>query len=199
MFKHSHSIKAHYIISVLYRLHQNTVQYSLYDFKLAVISTSILLEVLSKYTRKLILQSVYACAEKKCTDMHAQRPWDRIDVTANLNLYKLLLLKTYGILWPQFKIEPCRQLCECSESVDTSLCIRTNSLCDFSKEMCAWNTSTYVRMYAAHLYGPVYLHLHELWGNLRGYVDHLRSHNRKSLPILWSSTNWRACLHRELM
>ena len=50
--KHSHSIKAHYSIIVLYGLYQNTVHCSLYDFKVAVISTNILLEVLSEYTRK---------------------------------------------------------------------------------------------------------------------------------------------------
>ena len=43
------------------------------------------------------MQGVHACAEKKCTNMYAQWPWDRIDVTANLNLYKQLLLKIFGI------------------------------------------------------------------------------------------------------
>ena len=57
---------------------------------LAVRSTHFLFDTLSKLARNLVLQSVYAPAQKYYTDTHARRLRDRTDITANLKSYSIM-------------------------------------------------------------------------------------------------------------
>ena len=54
---------------------------------------------LSKHKRKPKNIYMHACTQKKCTNMHAQRPQDCTDVTANFKMHRLQLIELSPLLY----------------------------------------------------------------------------------------------------